>query len=319
MSRRYFGRRRILRLSLLAPLAGIVAACSGAVRPVPAAQPAPPRSAPDPSDPPQAPVPVPEPPFVVAAGDEKRLLMASTPYETSLYIRGSGNPGKIILVLGGVHGNEPAGWLAAERVVDRLRPANGALLVVPHANKIADNIFERTTPQIGDLNRSYPGFTDGLPMERMAAQLCDVIREFQVNVVHDMHESWAFYKDRTVNGTAFLGQTVATNPVDPGLSLVRSVVEAVNRTVLYSQEEFSVRQFPPGGQPGQSLADQNLPRQAQTPPGGRGTSSLGLSQFFPGLVPVLVEMGQQQALERRIALHVQVLEEVLRQTGVLAV
>ena len=132
-----------------------------------------------------------------------------------------------------------------------------------------------------------------------------------------MHESWAFYKDRTVNGTAFLGQTVATNPVDPGISLVRAVVDAVNRTVLYPHEEFSVREFPPGGQPGQSLADQNLPRQAQAPPGGRGTSSLGLAQFFPGLVPVLVEMGQQQALERRIALHVQVLEEVLRQTGVL--
>jgi hypothetical protein len=27
-------------------------------------------------------------------------------------------------------------------------------------------------------------------------------------------------------------------------------------------------------------------------------------------------MGQQQALERRIALHIQVLDEVLRQTGV---
>src|SRR5207249_11418978 len=140
--------------------------------PVPAVQSAPPRSAPDPADPPvvSAP-PVPEPPFIVAAGDEKRLLMSGTPYETPLYIRGSGNPGKVALVLGGVHGNEPAGWLAADRVVDRLQPANGALLVVPHANKIADNIFERTTPQIGDLNRSYPGFADGLPMERMAVAL----------------------------------------------------------------------------------------------------------------------------------------------------
>src|SRR6266545_7982105 len=94
------GRRTLLRLSLLGPLAGIVAACSNAGRQVPAAQSAPPRSAPDPSDPPMAPAPVPEPPFVVAAGDDKRLLMAGTPYEAPLYIRGSGNPGKIVLVLG---------------------------------------------------------------------------------------------------------------------------------------------------------------------------------------------------------------------------
>src|SRR5437867_9239804 len=112
--RAQLGRRAILRLSLLAPFAGIVSACSTAVRTAPAVQSAPPRSAPDPADPPVVPAPpVPEPPFIVAAGDEKRLLMAGTPYETPLYIRGSGNPGKTVLVLGGVHGNEPAGWLAA--------------------------------------------------------------------------------------------------------------------------------------------------------------------------------------------------------------
>ena len=44
--------------------------------------------------------------------------MAGTPYETPLYIFGSGQPGEIITVLGGVHGNEPGGWLAAERIVE---------------------------------------------------------------------------------------------------------------------------------------------------------------------------------------------------------
>src|SRR5437868_9099486 len=120
---RHFSRRRVLRLSLLAPIAGLAAACSNSRGSVPVTQSAPPRSAPDPSDPPQAPAPVPEPPFVVSAGDEKRQLMAGSAYETSLYIRGSGNPGKVVLVLGGVHGNEPAGWLAAERVIDRLQPS----------------------------------------------------------------------------------------------------------------------------------------------------------------------------------------------------
>jgi hypothetical protein len=245
--------------------------------------------------------------------------MPGTAYETPLYIFASGNPGKIVLALGGVHGNEPAGWLAAERIIAKTRPNNGALLVVPHANKIADTIFERTTAQLGDLNRSYPGFADGLPMERMAAEICDLMREFHVDLVHDMHESWAFYRDRTVNGTAFLGQTVATNPVEPGLSLARSVVQAVNGTVLYSREEFSLREFPPSGQPGQSATDNpNLPRQTNVPSGGRGTSSLGLSRYFPGLTSILVEMGQQQELERRVALHVAVLDELLREVGVLS-
>src|SRR5687768_9744443 len=106
---------------------------------------------------PPTPTSTPEPPFVVAPGEERRMLMAGTPYETPLYIYGSGQPGEVLTVLGGVHGNEPGGWLAADEIVSALRPATGALLVIPRANRVATNLFERTTDAMGDLNRSYPG------------------------------------------------------------------------------------------------------------------------------------------------------------------
>ena len=261
---------------------------------------------------PATPAPTPEPPFVLPAGEERRLLMAGTSFETPLYVFSSGRPGKIALVLGGVHGNEPGGWLAAERVIQQRRPQNGALLVIPRANRVAISLNERTTEVLADLNRSYPGFEDGRPMERMAAEIANAIREFRVGLVHDMHESWAFYKDRTTSGTAYIGQTIATNS-EEGANLVKSVIDRVNSTVLYEHEEFSFREF---GLPQQSLPEPSLPRQADIPPPGRGTSSLGLNRFCPGLITILVEMGQQQALERRIALHVQVLDEVLQQTGI---
>jgi hypothetical protein len=124
-----------------------------------------------------------------------------------------------------------------------------------------------------------------------------------------MHESWAFYKDRTTSGTAYIGQTMATNG-DEGAALVKSVIERVNGTVLYEHERFWSREV------GQPQSGANLPRQPDIPPPGRGTSRLGLNRFFPGLITILVEMGQQQALERRVSLHVQVLGEVLRQTGI---
>jgi hypothetical protein len=253
-----------------------------------------------------------EPHFVLAAGEQRFSLMAGTSYETPLYVFASGRPGKNALVLGGVHGNEPGGWLAAERVIDSLRPENGALLVVPRANKVAVNLFERTTEALGDLNRSYPGFTDGLPMERMALEITDAIRDYHVDIVHDMHESWSFYRDRTTNGTAFIGETIATSEV--GGAIVRAVIERVNATVQHPREEFSFRDF---GQPNRE-PQANLPRQTNIPPPGRGTSSLGLSRTFPELIAILVEMGQQQAIERRVALHVQVLREVLAEVGVLS-
>jgi hypothetical protein len=250
----------------------------------------------------------PEPPFVVAAGEAQRPMMAGTPYETPLHVFGTGLPGEIIMLLGGVHGNEPGGWLAAERIVDSIRPTSGALLVIPRTNKLAINLFERTTDEMGDLNRSYPGNPAGKPMEVMAAEIIDTLREFHVNVLIDMHESWAFYNNRSQNGTAFLGQTVATYPAEPGISLARTVVENVNTRIQAPVEELFFRDRTFAGPNGTTV---QTPVNPATTPGG-SSSSLGLPRWVPNLSAILVEMGQQQPLERRIALHVDIVQEAMR-------
>ena len=318
LSSRRVERRSLLRLAPLLPLA-LVAACSGSSKAA-----APPRQEPGltveeatpvptatASAVPPAPAP---PPFVVAEGEQRRMMMSGSAQETPLYIYGSGRPGKVVIVLGGVHGNEPGGWLAAERLQQTFRPANGAFLVVPRANKLATFAFDRTGG-LGDLNRSYPGNHDAAsPMARMAAQIVDVLREFHVEALLDMHESWSFYKDRPQNGTAFLGQTVATAPVEPGITLVHDVVTSVNQRIRGPQEELFDRQFPGPQQNGR-----NLPSSTPTPgPPPMGYSSLSLNRDVPGLTPILVEMGQQQALDRRVQLHVDIFEELARRLGISA-
>jgi hypothetical protein len=274
----------------------------------------------DPPTPVPTPTSTPEPPFVVAEGLERRTLMEGTPEATPLYIYGSGRPGNVLMVLGGVHGNEPGGWLAADRLADGFRPENGAFLIVPRANRLSTIDFVRTTDALGDLNRLYPGDPDGLPMARMANEIVQTAREFHVSYLVDMHESWAFYKDRPQNGTAFLGQTIATDPNSPGGDLARAVVEAQNSRMLYNWEEFFYRER--GGN-ANNLANQgfngSVAPSNQTPgnPSGRGSSSLGLPNHVPTLnAALLVEMGQQQTLERRTAMHVDIVREVARRIAV---
>jgi hypothetical protein len=314
-------RRNLLRGLGILPFGVILAACDGGGTKFEAAGEALERAgdqaiaAAEPTSPPE--------PFVVAAGEARRVLMVDTPQETPLYIYGTGRPGPVLMALGGVHGNEPGGWQAAERVVEAVRPENGALLVVPRANKLAVNLFERTTPELGDLNRLYPGDPNGLPMERMAFQIVETLREFHATVLVDMHESWAFYKDRPQNGTAFLGQTVATRSGDAGMELARAVVDAVNTRIHASHEELFFREFsgnrPPSdqGQPFDMFGVPPAPSGGNSG-GGGGRSSLGLPQHIPGLTALLVEMGQQQLLERRVALHLDVLGEVMRRVGMAA-
>jgi hypothetical protein len=286
---RRLSRRDALRFAAALPAGALVAACGSD-----AAEPDPER-APEPTL-----TPPPEPPFVVAQGEHRRLLMAGTPFETALHVFGSGLPGPVIAILGGVHGNEPGGWLAAERLAESLRPATGALLILPRANQLAIRDFVRTNESLGDLNRLYPGQPDGLPMAQMAAQIVATLRELHAGLVLDLHESWAFYKDRAQSGTAFLGQTVASYPTEPGLTLGRETVEAVNQRIQHPWEEFTFRAGFFGGGFGGGSSSLSLPRH------------VGFVQ-----AALLVEMGQQQALERRVALHVEVVQEVARRVGVL--
>src|SRR5690606_11190800 len=120
----------------------------------------------------------------------------------------SGVAGPVVIVLGGVHGNEPGGWLAADEIATWDVTA-GSLVVAPRMNVEAIEGFVRTTEELGDLNRLFPGdAASELPMERMAAALVEAATELRAEVLLDLHESWGFYAGRVQSGTAFLGQTV---------------------------------------------------------------------------------------------------------------
>ena len=57
--------------------------------------------------------------------------------DTDVYILDSGVPGGSALVLGGTHGNEPAGYMTAVLFVENAVPKAGRLFVIPYANASA--------------------------------------------------------------------------------------------------------------------------------------------------------------------------------------
>lgn len=250
------------------------------------------------------PTPTPRP-----KGTEERLLLPGTPHETPLVIHHSGVAGPAAVVLGGVHGNEPGGWLAGDEVAG-WQPAAGTLLVVPRANIAALNAFVRTFEEIGDLNRLYPGEpASALMMERMAHAILEAAREFDAELLLDMHESWAFYAEYPPNsGTGALGQTITVGVGPMQADFGQRLAEQVNPHVT-QREQMIVRDGTRFSRPPVT------PTPGQT---NRGRSSLSAGGHVAGLTPVLVEMGQtDQPLERRIELHLLTARAALELLGVL--
>ncbi|MEE6282877.1 succinylglutamate desuccinylase/aspartoacylase family protein [Georgenia sp. MJ170] len=88
-------------------------------------------------------------------------------------------PGPVVAVLGGVHGDELEGVLAARVIIDRLRALapgrlRGTVRVAAPAHPAAWEAGTRTSPIDGlNLARVFPGSADGSPTEQVAAHLTE--------------------------------------------------------------------------------------------------------------------------------------------------
>jgi hypothetical protein len=316
-------RRRFLALvGGVSALSALVAACGGKAPSGHIADAATIEASPTPS-----PTPTPRPEPIFPAGVERFRLMPDTQWETPGVAIHSGKQGPRVLVLGGVHGNEPGGWLAAEQIAEWV-PIAGSLIVVPRANRLSTHSMVRTGDGFGDLNRSYPGNANSpVPMSRMAAEIVQMANYYRAHWLFDLHESWMFYNERGPSGgTAFIGQTIASGGTAETLPLIRKSMEIVNERI-YLREQFTLRTTISGG--GQTPPAGSTPRPTATPtstalPGSvtpqlaGGSSSLGFARWVEGCTPVLIEMGQYDQHEsRRAELHTMLVGTAMERLGML--
>ena len=96
--------------------------------------------------------------------------------------------GPAALVLGGVHGDEPEGQIAALNLARELRPehVNGRVTVIPCVSIDASRAYTRLWPSGANMNRSFPGSPTGRPDEQLADFLSTVLFP-RSDIVVDMH------------------------------------------------------------------------------------------------------------------------------------
>lgn len=116
--------------------------------------------------------------------------------ETTVYKFTSNVPGKKIAIVGGIHGDEVAGWKSALQLKEK-RNFTGEVLIIPQANILACKREERY-PGLGsavnnvkykDLNRTFPGKSNGNATEIISNAITQTVTEFDADIIIDLHES----------------------------------------------------------------------------------------------------------------------------------
>ena len=125
-------------------------------------------------------------------------IAEGTEWETEFFVADSGTSGPTVLIIGGMHGNEPAGSRAAEQILHW--PIKlGKLVVVPRANVLGLEANTRLIPgqldEAGDLDRNFPqddpnDESQVKPRGKLAAALWTFAVKVKPDWVIDLHEGF---------------------------------------------------------------------------------------------------------------------------------
>jgi Carboxypeptidase controlling helical cell shape catalytic len=120
---------------------------------------------------------------------EHQVYFPNTAYELNIYKIKGKKPGKTLMLIGGIQGNEPGGFLSADLYAD-MRLEKGNLIVVPRANFYS--IITNQRGPNGDLNRKFNLEDNSSTMED---QIVSILKKLisESDYLLNLHDGVGYY------------------------------------------------------------------------------------------------------------------------------
>ena len=181
-------------------------------------------------------------------------ICPNTPMATPYYVIDSGRTGPVVMVVGGVHGNE-MGWAAAQQI-RAWNVARGKLIVLPEANRAAVLAQKRGRPVASgepaeDLNRNFPTATNPVPRGALAAAIWELVGRTKPDWLLDLHEG--LRPGGATTGS--VGNSVIAIRDPATEAAARAMIEEVNASLPADAAKFRMRQQPISGSLARAAAD----------------------------------------------------------------
>ncbi len=117
--------------------------------------------------------------------------------------------GPVMLVVGGIQGDEPGGFSAASLLVTHYTITKGTVWVVPNLNFLS--IVKRDRGPDGDMNRKFAALSKEDPEYATVTRIKDIILKPEVEAVFNLHDGSGFYRPQwegPLHNPARWGQSV---------------------------------------------------------------------------------------------------------------
>ncbi len=143
-----------------------------------------------------------------ARRSEYRLLEGTGLELAAVRIEGvDQDSGGTLYIVGGIHGDEKAGWMAGEILKD-MEISAGTVYIVSPANRYGAGKDQRNTREDRDLNRNFPGDPDGCDAQRIAWAIYSDIRDKKPDLALDLHEARPGTQNRDALGNSLICRSI---------------------------------------------------------------------------------------------------------------
>lgn len=157
--------------------------------------------------------------------------------------------GDTLLIIGGVHGNEPGGYFAPSVFLSHYKIEYGNVWVVPNLN--FDSIVANQRGIYGDMNRKFATIKNDDKDKEIVSDIKKIMLEPQVGLILNLHDGHGFYRPVAKNdlfnpkawGQAFIiDQQTLAGAKYGNLAEIASKVTTKNKVVLQEDvHEFNVK------------------------------------------------------------------------------
>jgi len=155
-----------------------------------------------------------------------------------------------LLVIGGIHGNEPGGYFAPAILISHYKILSKNVWIIPNLNKASIMAYKRGVN--GDMNRKFATIRKNDKDKEIVKEIKKTILNPQVSLILNLHDGHGFYRrnyDSTVFNPNAWGQTcvidqckLETTKEFGELDKIASrVAKHVNSKLLHKKHQFDVR------------------------------------------------------------------------------
>lgn len=163
-------------------------------------------------------------------------------YETPYYALIGKKESPRMLVHGGMHGDEVAGYMACDTIIKNINLLEGTLIIIPKLNIQACNMNRRYVNM--DLNHCFPGDIGSDVYEfRLAYELMWLVDSIKPDLVINLHEAINKYDTEFQNDSSnAYGQIIITNQ-KPFSTLLENAFNDMNDIIPRFDYRFHVHYY----------------------------------------------------------------------------